>query len=117
MMSMSTTNGKRLTEPKGFTGRREEAQLWLFKVQAYFRANKTLYADDESKIYFILGLCEKTPVVQKWAELKYTALAHHQIHDERLVVAYDAATTPTSIAAATAAGMPPPVPPTTPVIQ
>src|SRR6266849_7419028 len=108
MMSTSMTNGKQLTEPKGFTGRREEAQLWLFKVEAYFQANKTLYADDESKIYFVLGLCEKTPVVQKWAESKYTALAHHQIHYERLVAAYDAAMTPT------AAGTPPPVPPTAP---
>src|SRR5713101_736347 len=120
MMSMSTTNGKRLTEPKGFTGRREEAQLWLFKVQAYFRANKTLYVDDKSKIYFVLGLCEKTPVVQKWAESKYMALAHHQIHYEGLLAAHAAITTPTAIAvaitAATAAGAPAPVPPITPII-
>src|SRR5712692_8279623 len=100
MMSTSTTNGKRLTEPKGFTGRREEAQLWLFKVEAYFRANKTLYADDESKIYFMLGLCEKTPVVQKWAESKYTTLAHYQIHYEGLVAVHAAAMTPMATAAA-----------------
>src|SRR6266852_5174318 len=95
-MSTSTTNGKQLMEPKGFTGRREEAQLWLFKVQAYFQANKTLYVDDESKIYFILGLCEKTPVVQKWAESKYMALAHHQgLYDTILAVFMASTATPT----------------------
>src|SRR6266849_4313989 len=97
MMSTSMTNGKQLTEPKGFTGKREEAQLWLFKVQAYFQANKTLYVDDKSKIYFILGLCKKTPVVQKWAESKYTLLAHHQVHYDNVLATYAAATTPTEI--------------------
>jgi hypothetical protein len=49
---------KTLTTPKGFTGDQDTALLWLYKVNAYFEANATTYADDASKIYLILGLCE-----------------------------------------------------------
>jgi hypothetical protein len=54
---MSITTKKTLTTPKGFTGDQNLAQLWLYKVDAYFEANAATYMDDASKIYFILGLC------------------------------------------------------------
>jgi hypothetical protein len=58
---------KTLTTPKGFMGDWNLAQLWLYKVDAYFKANATTYVDDMSKIYFILRLCEESKAVQKWA--------------------------------------------------
>src|SRR5713226_1441297 len=88
---------KRLTEPRPFTGKTEEAQVWSYKVAAYIKANPTIYADDYSKIFLGLGLCEKTPAALKWAESQYTMLANEQAaYDHRVAVAA-AATTPTPI--------------------
>jgi hypothetical protein len=72
---MSTTK-KTLTTPKGFTGDQNLAQLWLYKVNAYFEANATPYTDNLSKIYFILGLCEESKAIQKWAEGEYSGRAN-----------------------------------------
>jgi hypothetical protein len=52
---MSSTK-KTLMTPKGFTGDQNLAQLWLYKVDTYFKVNATNYGDDVSKIYFILRL-------------------------------------------------------------
>jgi hypothetical protein len=72
---MSSSTNKTLTMPKEFTGDRDTALLWLYKVAAYFEANAMTYVDDTSKIYFILGLCEDCKVVLKWAEGEYAGWA------------------------------------------
>jgi hypothetical protein len=69
---MSTMTKKTLMTPKGFTGDQNLAQLWLYKVNTYFKANVTTYVDNTSKIYFILGLCGESKAVQKWVEGKYS---------------------------------------------
>jgi hypothetical protein len=68
---MSSTK-KTLMTPKGFSGDWNLAQLWLYKVDAYFEANTTTYADEPLKIYFILRLCEESKAVQKWAKGEYS---------------------------------------------
>src|SRR5713226_1148579 len=88
---------KRLTEPRPFTGKNEEAQVWSYKVAAYIKANPTIYADDESKIYLVLGLMEKNRVALKWAESQYTMLANEQAAYDLRVAAATTATPPTPI--------------------
>jgi hypothetical protein len=88
---MSTSTKKTLMTPKGFTGDRDTALLWLYKVNAYFEANVTLYADDASKIYLILRLCEDRKAVQKWAEGEYSGQSNLRAHDARLLAAHDTA--------------------------
>src|SRR5713226_6129382 len=88
---------KRLTEPRPFTGKVEEAQVRSYKVAAYIKANPTIYADNDSKIFLGLRLCEKNAAALKWAESQYTMLANEQAaHDNRVATAA-AATTPTPV--------------------
>jgi hypothetical protein len=93
---MSTTTKKTLISPKGVTGDRNLAQLWLYKVDAYFKVNATIYGDDASKIYFILRLCEESKAVQKWAEGEYSSWANMRAQDTRVL-----ATHATAVAMAT----------------
>jgi hypothetical protein len=65
--------------------------LWLYKVGTYFEANATTYADDASKIYLILGLCEDRKAVQKWAEGEYSCWANIRAQDAAKVAAHDTA--------------------------
>jgi hypothetical protein len=88
---MSTSTKKTLTTPKGFTGDRDTALLWLYKVDAYFEANVTTYVDDVSKIYFILRLCEDHKVVLKWAEGEYASQANLRAQDTAKLAAHNTA--------------------------
>jgi hypothetical protein len=97
---------KTLTTPKGFTGDWNLALLWLYKVEAYFEANAANYADDASKIYFILGLCKELKPVQKWAKGEYTRQANLRAQDTAKMAAHDAAIIAhnAAVAASTATG-------------
>src|SRR5216684_4227935 len=90
---------KRLTEPRPFTGKTEEAQVWSYKVATYIKANPTVYADNESKIYLVLGLMEKNPAALKWAESQYAMLANEQAAYNLSVTAAAAAIPPTPVPA------------------
>jgi hypothetical protein len=87
---MSSSTKKTLTTPKGFMGDWDTALLWLYKVDAYFEANATTYADDAPKIYPTLGLCEERKAVQKWAE-GYSGWANLRAQDTANLAAHDAA--------------------------
>jgi hypothetical protein len=101
-----SSSRKTLTTPKPFTGERETALLWLYKVGAYFEANATTYADDASKIYLILGLCEERKAVQKWAEGEYSCRANLRAQDAVKLAAHNAAIIAhnDAVAASTATG-------------
>jgi hypothetical protein len=103
---MSTSTKKTLTTPKGFTGDWDTALLWLYKVDAYFEANATIYVDDASKIYLILGLCEDRRAVQKWAEGEYSGQANLRAQDAAKMAAHNAAIIAhnAAVAATTATG-------------
>src|SRR5216684_1033501 len=73
---MSTT--ARLTAPRPFKGDLQASQTWIYRIEAYIRANATLYADDDTKIYLVLGLCDGNKTVTKWAEAQYSHLANTQ---------------------------------------
>jgi hypothetical protein len=88
---MSTSTKKTLTTPKGFMGDWDTALLWLYKVDAYFEVNATIYVDDASKIYLILELCEECKAVQKWAEGEYSGRSNLRAQDAAKLAAHDAA--------------------------
>jgi hypothetical protein len=88
---MSTMTKKTLMTLKGFMGDRNLAQLWLYKVNAYFEVNATTYMDNASKIYFILRLCEELKAVQKWAEGEYSGQANMRAQDAAALAAHMAA--------------------------
>jgi hypothetical protein len=103
---MSSSTRKTLTTLKPFTGERDTALLWLYKLDAYFEANSTIYADDASKIHLILGLCEDRKAVQKWAEGEYSARANIRAQDAAKTAAHDTAIIAhnAAVAASTATG-------------
>ncbi|EKM78978.1 hypothetical protein AGABI1DRAFT_92492 [Agaricus bisporus var. burnettii JB137-S8] len=45
-------------EPKRFTGDREQYKYWRSQCTLYFTSNQTLFANDESKILYMLGLMD-----------------------------------------------------------
>ena len=107
---MSTT--ARLTAPRPFKGDLQASQTWIYRIEAYIRANATLYADDDTKIYLVLGLCDGNKTVTKWAEAQYSHLANTQATFHAATTAYNVAVT---AHAAGAGPVPPPHAPMTPI--
>jgi hypothetical protein len=90
---MSST--AKLTAPRPFKGDLQAAQTWIYRIEAYIRANAALYADDDTKIYLVLGLLDGNKVVTKWAEAQYTFLANTQANHLAAIATAAAAVPPT----------------------